>query len=482
MSKMTLVIASAEASPFVSTGGLGESVGTLASSLASDAVDIFLFLPRYRSINLQDFKAKKEKTALTVNPGVTSRTAALYVSNHIPGVKTIFIEHNELFDREGIYGQDGMDYSDNCARFSFFSHAVISALPILKIEPDILMCHDWHCALIPLLTKTIYTGLKQLESAKSVFTIHSMDYQGIFPATDIIWTGIGWDGYTDDNLKFKDSINLVKSAILWSDAVITLSDNYAIEICDNHENPLSTLLYDKGVTGIALGIDYDSFNPASDKLITTRFHVNDMVGKESCKSALQRNAGLPLDSDKPLMSLFGPLTFSKGMKIFADAVGPALNQLDFQCIVCGMGDLIIEQQFEYLKKIFPGKFSYIKNVDQKMFRTLIAGSDFFVIPSTNEPYQLNTLYAARYGAVPLLTQRGSLKDNMSCWDSISEDGVCISTPHIDEFSINQLIISSIKTYSTPDFVSLQQNTMKIQYSIQKSAQRFITLFTNLINK
>ncbi|MDA3900164.1 MAG: glycogen/starch synthase [Spirochaetes bacterium] len=475
-----VVIAAAEAAPFVWTGGLGKTAGALAEGCAKAGFSVFLFLPRYKSVSITE--CEKITEPLTVDMGITKRTAALYKSKQMKGVTTIFVEHNELFDRRGLYASSEGAYPDNCARFSFFSHAVLAALPILGISPDLIHAHDWHCALIPLLIKTIYGSLKELKRCKSLFTIHSMDFQGVFPPTDIVWTGIGWEGYTDDNLKLGESINLLKSAIIWADAVNTQSDRYAQEIATDGNNPLSPLLAERERHSVVNGIDYQRYNPASDKLIATRFSATDMAGKTACKSALQRRAGLPLESNTALISLYTPLEYQKGVKLFADTIGPYLANHELQCIICGTGNFAITQQLEYLQKIFPQKVSFIPDDNEDLYHAVLAGSDFLMLPSYNEPYQTHTFKACCYGTIPLVTERGSLVDRMKPWNSDQKEGFCFIASDVTSESITNLTDSALNIYSSSDLPIIQRNAMHLSFPFTETIQEYSTLYNLLIKQ
>jgi len=287
---MKIAFAASEAYPFVKTGGLADVAYSLPKALAKKGHDVRLFIPRYYKVDKDKFKLKQLEKPLGVPFGYDEKWAAIYESGHLPAIKTYFIEHDDFFNRDGLYDDGYNEYPDNAERFAFFSRAILQALKALDFKPDIIHCNDWQTGLIPVFLKTHYLNDPFYKNTGNILTIHNVGYQGVFHKYNFICTQLGREYFNTEGLEYYDEINYLKGGILFADAVTTVSKKYAIEIQDEEYGYKLAPIFrkiKKKLYGITNGVDYDKWNPATDRLINKNFSVEDLSGKVKCKTDLQ---------------------------------------------------------------------------------------------------------------------------------------------------------------------------------------------------
>ncbi|MGL4368337.1 MAG: glycogen synthase, partial [Spirochaetota bacterium] len=356
MKKLKVAFIASEAHPFVKTGGLADVAYALPKALAGAGHEVVLFLPRYYAVNKEKFNCVPVGGPLGVPLGDTEKWAALYESAAIDGVRTVFIEHDAYFGRAGIYDDGRNSFADNAERFTFFSRACLQACMALDFDPDIVHCNDWQSALVPIYLKTIYKLFPFFKKTKSVFTIHNIGYQGVFDKNDLFMTQLGWEAYNENCLKFYDAVNFMKGAILWSDAVTTVSRRYAQEIqTPEYGYDLAGILKKRShqLFGITNGVDYGSWNPETDAALPVKYTPSKMSGKTLCKEHLQYEFGVKVNPDIPLMATISRLTHQKGIDLLVQSLRGLAQRTDFQFIILGTGDQDIIDAFELLKAAYP---------------------------------------------------------------------------------------------------------------------------------
>ena len=354
MDKLSILFAASEAVPFVKTGGLGDVAGSLPKELMKSGQDVRIVMPKYAAIPDKYTKNMQYVGYVYVNVGFRHQYCGIFQLIH-EGVTVYFLDNEYYFKREGIYG-----YPDEAEQFAFFSRAILDFLPAVGFKPDVLHCNDWQTGIVSLLLKAQYKHFDLYKDIKTVFTIHNLKYQGVFPKstlTDLI--DVGWEYFTVNGIEFFDQVNYMKAGIEYSDYITTVSRTYANEIKsdyfgENLNNSLNKRAND--LFGILNGIDYATNDPETDKRLFATFNSEDLEGKSINKKKLQEYLGLPQKPDVPVIGIISRLVDQKGFDLIA-AVLNELLQLDLQLIILGTGEYRYEELFKTAAKAFPEKVS-----------------------------------------------------------------------------------------------------------------------------
>ncbi|HEY2837772.1 MAG TPA: glycogen/starch synthase, partial [Pirellulales bacterium] len=414
---MKILLAASEAVPFAKTGGLADVVGALPAELVRLGHEPVVFLPAYRQALGAGFPIARTDVTFQIPIGSKLVPGAL-LRTEFPGTKVpvYLVEQAEYFDREGLYSVGGHDYIDNCERFVFFCRAVLDAIRALDLKIDVLHAHDWQTALLPAYLKTEYRGVPGYEQIATLFTIHNLAFQGQFWHWDMLLTGLDWKYFNWHQMEFFGKLNLLKTGLVFSDALNTVSPRYAEEI---QASPLGCGL--EGVlqqrrdvlSGILNGVDYGVWNPATDKALPTQYDAgNALKGKAECKAELQAELGLPVDTRTPLVGFIGRLTDQKGMDLIASVMQEWANTSDAQWVVLGTGEPKYEQLLTTLAERHPLKIAARLKFSDPLAHRIEAGADIILMPSQFEPCGLTQLYSLKYGAVPVVRATGGLADTI----------------------------------------------------------------------
>jgi len=471
---MNILIAAAEAVPFAKTGGLADVAGSLAAAFRGMGADASLIMPLYRRVR-KHFRLKPLGIEFSVPLGPVTQTARIWTAARSKGVPAYFIENDFFYDREYCYGTPDGDYPDNASRFIFFSRAAIEAAIRLELAPDVIHCHDWQTALIPLYLKSVYRS--RLTGTASVFTIHNLAYQGVFWHWDMPLTGVGWEHFTPEGIEFYGNINLMKAGIVYADEVTTVSPAYAREIMTHaHGEGLDGVLKTRrdSLAGILNGIDTHDWNPATDKRIAAVYGTDDLSGKKLCKAALQRECGLKRSTRAPLLGVVSRLSGQKGISLLASACEQLLGGHDIQLVVLGAGDAALERRIRRLAVEFPGSMHAHIGFSDEMAYRVYAGADMFLMPSRYEPCGLSQMIAMRYGAVPIVHKTGGLADTVMETDD-GGNGFVFSG-----FSVERLIAAverALEAFGNRRrWARIIGNGMAGDYSWQHSAGEYLKLY------
>ncbi|MBQ1206325.1 MAG: glycogen synthase [Clostridia bacterium] len=397
-----------EALPFASSGGLGDVIGSLPISLSEQKEDdIRVILPLYSQVTENYRKKMKFLGSRTVQLSWRSQYCGIFEYKQ-KGVTYYFLDNEYYFKRARLYGE-----YDDAERFAFFCRAAMEILPDIDFIPDILHAHDWHAALSVIYLKQCYARIdERFANTKAVFTIHNIQYQGIFDFA-ILGDVFGLMPSDREIVEYDGCINLLKGAIVCADKVTTVSPTYAKEILSpkfSHglDNVLN--LYSYKLSGILNGIDRDYYNPSKDKEIFANFNSRNTEGKSICKSGLQRMLGLP-ERDVPLIAVISRLVSHKGLDLVMLA-GDDLLKDDVQLVVLGMGDKSYESYFENLASRFPEKCKTLITYNRDLSKRIYSAADIFLMPSRSEPCGLAQMICSRYGAVPVIHETGGLYDSI----------------------------------------------------------------------
>jgi starch synthase len=480
---VNIVMVSSEAVPFAKTGGLADVVTGLSRALVKAGHRATIILPHHRRFVPAHLQGLPTGRTVTVDLGTHQaqawiRKAALPDAN----VDVLLIDHPGYFDREGIYVSGGQDYPDNAERFIFLSRSALEVCRQFDLQPDIVHVHDWQTALVAaLLADPSQRG--GLERAATVLTLHNLAFQGNFSRQMMDQTGLPGEMFRWDQLEFWGNLNLLKGGCVFADRLTTVSPNYAREITTPAYGwGMEGVLKSRGsdLVGILNGIDVDLWNPRTDKLITCPYDEESAPhGKALCKAALQREVGLNVDPDAPLLGLVSRLTEQKGLDVVA-ATARELIALGAQLVFLGEGDSRYETFVEQLTRELPGRASGTVGYSEALAHRIEAGADLFLMPSRFEPCGLNQMYSLAYGTVPLVHAVGGLADSV----------VNLTPPTFDNGTANGFVFYdyspdaflgtarwALQTYRDREtWRALQRNGMRKDLSWSRSAAEYLEVY------
>lgn len=487
---MNILFATTEAVPFCKTGGLGDVCGALPIALEQLGLKPTLIMPGFRHTFLAGQRI--DPTGIRFEIPIGSKTVAgELLRSTMPGssVPVYLVEQDSYFNREQLYCEVDGDYRDNSERFIFFNRAVLKAIELLDLRPDVLHCHDWQTGMLPAYLKTTHADNPALRDIATLFTIHNLAYQGNFWHWDMELTGLGWEHFTWDKLEFHGQLNFLKSGLVFADKLNTVSPKYAEEI---QSPPMSCGL--EGVlahrrddlTGILNGADYEMWNPATDKLLdfdngATNFDADNYRElKPNCKRALQREFGLPERDDVPIFASVGRLAEQKGFDLIIDGLPRMAEQLDAQWIMLGTGDQHYEDSLRNLAAKYPDRIAVKIGFSNELAHRIEAGADMFLMPSRYEPCGLNQLYSLKYGTVPIVRQTGGLADTITnASDATLADGTAngFSFADASSYALSLAIDRAFQAYKTPDmWHKIVSTGMNQDWSWNRSAVEYAKLY------
>lgn len=475
---MKVLFVASECVPFVKTGGLADVIGSLPKELVKQQVDVRVVLPKYEDIPNE----YKEQMSLkkTFNVRLSWRNQYCGVEELIiDGVTFYFIDNEYYFKRTGLYG-----HYDEAERFAYFNRAVLEMLIHLDFQPDIIHCHDWQTGLIPLYLKEQYQHSDFYRQMKTVFTIHNLKYQGIFPPIilgDIL--ALGTEFLADEKLGFYGQVSYMKAALNYAHKLTTVSKTYAHEIqTPYYGEQLDGVLRvrSQDLTGIVNGIDYAEYNPLTDPYIYVNYR-NSLTKKRENKVALQNELGLPVNKDVPMIGIVSRFVEQKGFDLVAHVIHEIL-QNDVQLVVLGTGDKKYEDLFLYMKHHYPDKVSANITFHEGFARKIYASSDLFLMPSKYEPCGIGQLIALRYGAVPIVRETGGLFDTVSPFIEETGEGNGFTFANYNAHDMLYTINRALNIYRQDHLWKIIfKNTFKNNYSWQYSAQEYIKLYESITN-
>lgn len=475
---MKVAFVVSECVPFAKTGGLADVAGALPSKLADMGHEVILVMPHYRKV---------KETAPDVQP--TGKTVSVPIGDEIVaadlleteqnGVRFYFIDNDRYYDRDQLYGTPEGDYHDNAARFMFFSKAALAALKALDFKPDIIHCHDWQSGLVPALVKEYRPKNGFFLNTRCVFTIHNLAYQGIFWHLDMPMTGLPWSYFTPDGFEYYGKINMIKSGIVYSDVVTTVSEKYAREIqTEEYGCGMEGVLSARNdrLFGVLNGVDYDVWSPEKDKFIAAPFSVDDTAGKIECKKDLLKEYGLPYNPKRPLISVISRLADQKGFDLIADDIDKIMK-LDINFILLGTGEQKYHDLFTRIGKRFKKRAGIRIDFDNALAHKIEAGSDMFLMPSRYEPCGLNQIYSLRYGTVPIVRATGGLDDTIVDYDPETGRGNGFKFSDYTAEALIETIKRAVKLFADKKhWDQLVHNAMTCDFSWNESARKYVKLY------
>lgn len=415
---MNILMVASEAIPFAKTGGLADVVGSLPVELARLGHRVTVMLPAYQAAKASGQPIESTNIQLDIPIGNKVVSGSLLRSN-LPGsnVPVYLVEQDDYFDRAELYRQEGSDYRDNCERFVFFNRAVMEGIRLLDLSPNIIHANDWQTGLLPAYLDIEYRNAPGYSDIATIFTIHNMAYQGQFWHWDMLLTGLDWKYFNFHQMEFYGNLNLLKTGIVFSDAVTTVSPTYSQEIQNSDLGcGLQETLQQRSATvsGIINGVDYSIWNPQVDKKIVANYSVDNWTsGKVACKTALQKELDLPARADVPVIGIVGRLVDQKGFDLIARVMQQWVEHVDVQWAILGTGEPQYHELLESLRQAKPDKIGLKLTFSDALAHQIEAGADMFLMPSRYEPCGLNQLYSLKYGTVPVVHHTGGLADTIT---------------------------------------------------------------------
>ncbi len=484
---------SSECVPYAKSGGLADVVAALSRQLNVTGHDIRILLPGYSFLDLKNTENVIAK--LSIPMGFQEEQVKITASILPESKVTIYFAGHPLFSkRSGIYGEHGSHaYRDNHYRFALLSATAFSLSTELDWIPDIIHSHDWPTGLV-----SSYLGEYKKKGSfintESVFTIHNTGYQGNFSKHDLHPTGLPWESVSKNKAHFKDEINFLRSGILNSKAVTTVSPSYADEIkTEGFGHGLEKLLVGKkdSFTGILNGVDYTEWDPEKDPLLDLNFSEKNLTNKWKLKENLQVKSGLPKDSTVALIGMVGRLVDQKGFgELCRNTVNNhetrAIEQIcsspDVQVVILGTGEKWIEEELRRLDKKLPNLKVFLE-FDNSLAHLIEAGSDFFLMPSKYEPCGLNQVYSLKYGSIPIVRATGGLKDTVSDFLHDKTNGTGFHIPEMSSESIVNTVTSVLDLWrdSRKSIDGIRQRGMAMEFLWEKYAAEYETLYTKCLN-
>ena len=471
---MNILFAASEARPFIASGGLADVIGALPKALLGAGCDCRVILPLYSDIP-DKFRAEmKQEAVFKTWLGWRNLYCGLFSMKH-NGVTFYFIDNEYYFKRSGIYG-----YFDDGERFAYFSMAVLEAIKHMDFEPDVIHCHDWQTGLIPTFKNLFYNDEEKIRKAKTVFTIHNIQYQGnydMYFAADVLGIPENRRGMVE----YDGRCNYMKAAIDQCDAISTVSPTYANEIQDPwFAWGLDRLLRDRTykLSGILNGIDVESYDPCSDGDIPQTFSKYDLSGKAKCKEELQKELGLNVDPNAMIIGMVGRLVSHKGLDLVR-AVCDRILEMPVQIAILGSGESAFEGFFRYMQEKYPGRVSFVCGFIPPLARRIYAGSDVFLMPSKSEPCGLAQMISLRYGTVPIVRETGGLKDSIKDVGGIKGNGFTFQTYNADDML--DAIHRAHNLYCDKEkWEGTVLNALSCDFSWGRSAREYINLYESIL--
>ena len=473
---MKILFAASECVPFIKTGGLADVVGALSPVLRERGHDVRVILPLYAAIPEKYTKDMKLECEFEVE--LCWRRQYCGIKSLVyQGVTFYFVDNNYYFGRPYIYGLGGDEYE----RFGFFSRAVIDALVHLDFRPDVVHCHDWQTGMIPALLKIQYAHFPFYQDMKTVYTIHNLQYQGVFPIKAVQDTlGLGDSLFTADKLECYGCANYMKAGLVYADELTTVSPSYADEIQTAfYGERLDGLLRARKdqLSGILNGIDINDYDPAKDPMIYANFDPYHLGGKERCKEELQKELGLRVEPNTPLVGIISRLSNQKGLDL-VECVIRELMGTGIQLVVLGMGEAKYTNLFSWAESEYPGRLAARFAMNHQLAHRIYAGSDMFLMPSQFEPCGLSQMIALRYGSVPIVRETGGLRDTVLSYNKFTDAGNGFSFFNYNAHDMLHTVRRAVHYYKNNREVwyKLIVRGMTGDYSWFSSAGKYIELY------
>ena len=475
---MRILHVASEVAPYSKTGGLADVLGALPRALAALGHEVTVVTPRYRSIDPERFGLARRLRGLAAPLGADTVAVGVYEGQapSTPRVRVYLIDHKPSFDREGLYGDAKGDFGDNARRFALLGSAALAVCAEFGAWPDVVHGHDWQAGPAILFAKRRWG---ELRLPKTVFTLHNLAFQGLFPEKVVDELGLPRQYYTPEGFEYYGQASFLKAGLACADRLSTVSPTYAKEIqTTEHGLGFDGLLRARHdvLHGILNGADYDIWNPEKDIHLAATYSAESLAGKRACKAALQRELGLPVRADVPLCGSISRLTDQKGFDLVLGAL-PQILDGDAQYVVLGSGDPALEQALKQLQVKFPKKLAVRIGYDDPLAHRIEAGCDLYVMPSKFEPCGLNQMYSLRYGTPPIVRITGGLDDTIVDFDARSRSGTGFRFEPYETGALVACWRRALAAWrSEGDFAALVKRAMAQDFGWARAAEAYTHLY------
>mgnify|MGYP000073681258 CR=1 FL=1 len=493
--KLKILFVTSEAIPFVKTGGLADVSAALPKMLTEMGHEVRLVIPKYGAVDERKFKVHDIIRLKDISIKIGDKDVVFSLKScFLPGVRTrvqiYFLENYEYFgNRNSLYidPKTGKDYSDNDERFILLNRSIMEMIIKLGWIPDIVHLNDWQCGLVPAYAKTIYKDCEGFDKLKTLFTIHNLAYQGKFPQSSFKKTGL--PDYLDSEKKgiiHQGKLNFLKSGLIFSDVINTVSETYSVEIRtkDEYGEGLKDILAKRKdkLFGILNGIDLNIWHPEKDKLIPYNYSVKTLDKKVDNKIYLLERFGLKYDQNIPLIGVISRLYDSKGIDLIQKAFND-LMKLNLQFILLGTGDFKYHSFFEKMSMKYPEKFSCYLGFSDELAHMIEAGADMFLMPSKYEPCGLNQMYSLVYGTIPIVRETGGLADTVQKYNEKTGEGTGFVFKKYEASDLVSEVKRAIKVFNNKDaWLKLMKVAMNQDFSWKSSAKKYIDLYRKILSE
>ncbi len=476
---MRIVHAASELFPYLKTGGLADAVAALTGALASRGHELAVFMPGYRSVLDGPHVAGGQLShKLKIEMGDSFLAGDVHVLNPRPGLTLYLIGREEFFDRKKPYWTGERDYDDNDARFIFFQKAVVELLRLTDFKADIVHCHDWQTGLLPVFLRDAERRHEVTLTLKTVFTIHNIAYQGVFPRKSYALTNLPEDLMTIDGLEYYDQMCMLKGGIVFADRVTTVSPQYAKEIQtpefgNGMDGVIGTRLDD--LHGLLNGIDTAVWNPATDPSLPALYTADDLSGKAVCRTKLMKEFGWNNKFKGPIFGMVCRFTPGKGLDLVLGA-REFFERENCRLVILGGGEKKYENLVREFAAALPAKVGVCVRHDEAMSHLVEAGADFFLMPSLFEPCGLNQMYSQAYGTVPMVSNVGGLVDTVTDIDASAETGTgIVVAPRQEEFIVG--LRRALALFADKErYAVVQRQAMQKDFSWTKAVAAYEQLY------
>lgn len=491
--KYKILFVTSEVVPFMKTGGLADVSAALPQMLAEMGHEVRIVVPKYGAVDDRKFKIHEVVRLKDLHVKIGEKDVVFSIKScFLPGqkvrVQIYFLDNQEYFgSRNSLYIDPftGEDYPDNDERFILLSNSVFELISKLGWIPDLIHCNDWQTGLIPAYLKTTFKDDELFSKFKTLFTVHNLAYQGIFPKSAFNKTGLPEELNSEKGLEIYGKLNFMKSGLIFADVINTVSETYANEIRTDEElgaglkNVLAKRKND--LYGIVNGIDAKVWNPEKDKHLPKKFSLKNLANKAVNKQELAEKFGFEYDENIPIIGLISRLYDAKGLDLINKAFDDMMK-LNIQMVLLGTGDKKYHNFFDKMSKKYPGKFASYLGFNDELAHLIEGGSDLFLMPSRYEPCGLNQMYSLMYGTVPLVRETGGLADTVTKFDEKTEEGNGFVFKQYNAAAMLKELKRALKIFEDKKaWAKIMKNGMKSDFSWNSSAKKYIELYKTILN-
>ncbi|MGH7282057.1 MAG: glycogen synthase [Polyangiaceae bacterium] len=477
---MDILFATTELSPFVKVGGLADVAAALPKALRALGHRVTVVVPRFPAFEAGGLLVARRLTPVRFTLGSRQIDATVFDGRLASQVDLVLVDAPGLFDRDGVYGEKGVDYTDNDARFSVFSRA-IAELVRQRAEGgtpfDIVHLNDWPTALA-----ATYLAELPERTSRVVLTLHNVAHQGVFPKEALPQLGIGWDRFNVNGIEFFGKANVLKQGVIDADAVTTVSPAYAREIQTEAGGAgLHGIFQGRGssLVGIMNGVDYSVWNPATDSNLIARYDAEDATNKTRCRGALLRQLGLSVDRAGPVVASVSRLVHQKGVDLLIASIPDVLRGSDATFVIAGDGEDAICARLDALAASSNGRVAFVRAASEALVHRIFGGADLVTVPSRYEPCGLVQLYAQRYGAAPVAHATGGLIDSVVDADAKLETGTGFLFGEPTSDALTGALLRGVAARGLPGWPALVRRMMRLDLGWERPARRYEQLYRSL---